>query len=169
MIDIHVEFRSSNIIIIKMLYANHESFLSELSKLFESGRQTGKSVWITMKRYDGRTKRNPRKPNDKPKPPKKGASKTPVCQSGDLQPNEYKCLIRAKLGDRKISVAIGHKDMNRFQQSYLNLIKGNIYGLKKQQQSKSTTTTTVTTSSTTNSGTTKTTKATTSTVHNSSK
>lgn len=115
-----------------VLYSNHESFLSELSKLFESGRQTGKSVWITMKRYDGRKTRNPRKPNDKPKRPKKGASKTPVCQAGDLMPNDYKCLIRARLGDRKISAAIGQKDMNKFQLSYSNLIKGNIYGLKKQ-------------------------------------
>ena len=117
-----------------MLYTNHESFLSELSKLFESGRQSGKSVWITMKRYDGRTTRNPRKPNDKPKKQtKKGQSKTPVCQGGDLMPNEYKCLIRARLGDRKISAAIGHKDMNKFQLSYSNLIKGNIYGSKKQK------------------------------------
>lgn len=118
-----------------MLYINYESFLSELSKLFESGRQSGKSVWITMKRYDGRTKRNPRKPNDRPKRSKQGAAKTPVCQGGDLQPAEYKCLIRARLGDRKISVAVGQKDMNKFQLSYSNLIKGNIYGLKKQKSS----------------------------------
>lgn len=86
-----------------------------------------------MKRWDGRKTRNPRKPNDKPKPTKKkGAPKTPVCQGGDLMPNEYKCLIRARLGDRKISAAISQKDMNKFQLSYSNLIKGNIYGLKKQ-------------------------------------
>lgn len=110
-----------------MLYTNHDSFLSELSKLFEAGRQSGKSVWISMKRYDGRKTRNPRKPNDKPKRPKKGAAKTPVCQGGDLMPNEYKCLIRARLGDRKISAALGHKDMNKFQLSYSTLIRGNIH------------------------------------------
>ena len=80
-----------------------------------------------MKRYDGRTKRNPRKPNDKPK---KGSK----CQVGDLRPEEYKCLIRARLGDRKISAVIGQKEMNKFQQSYSNLIKGNIIGLKKQKR-----------------------------------
>lgn len=120
-----------------MLYTNHESFLSELSKLFESGRQSGKSVWITLKRYDGRKTRNPRKPNDKPKF-KKGVPTVPVCQ-GDLQPNEYKCLIRARLGNRKICLVVGQKEMNKFQLSYSNLIKGNIFGLKKQkptQQSK---------------------------------
>lgn len=116
-----------------MLYTNHDSFLSELSKLFEAGRNESKSLWITMKRYDGRTTRNPRKPNDKPKRPKKGSSKTPICEGGDLKPDEYKCLIRARLGNRKISAAIGQKDMNKFQLSYSNLIKGNIYGLKKQK------------------------------------
>lgn len=119
-----------------MLYTNHDSFLSELSKLFEHGRQKGKSVWITLKRYDGRTTRNPRKLNDKPKKPKRGSSKTPMVPQkggGDLMPEEYKCLIRAKLGDRRISAAIGQKDMNKFQLSYSNLIKGNIYGLKKQK------------------------------------
>lgn len=109
-----------------MLYTNYDSFLSELSKLFEQGRLKGKSVWITLKRYDGRTTRNPRKPNDKPKKPVKSAPK-----GGDMKPSEYKCLIRAKLGNKRISAAIGLKDMNRFQTSYSNLIKGNIYGLKK--------------------------------------
>lgn len=102
-----------------MFYTNQDLFLSELSKLFEIGRQKGKSVWITMKRYDGRKTRNPRKQSDKPK----GNAKTPVCQ-GDLMPNEYKCLIRARLGHIKISAAISHKDMNKFQLSYSNLIRG---------------------------------------------
>lgn len=109
-----------------MFYTNNDLFLSELSKIFEVGRQKGKSVWISIKRYDGRTTRNPRKPNDRPKKP---ISR----QGGDLMPNEYKCLIRAKLGDRKISAAISHKDMNKFQSSYSSLIKGNIIGLKKQK------------------------------------
>lgn len=73
-----------------------------------------------MKRYDGRTKRNPRKLNDKPR---KGGT---ACQTDDSKANEYKCLIRARLGDKKISAVIGQKDMNKFQQSYSNLIKGNI-------------------------------------------
>jgi len=116
----------------KMLYTNHDSFLSELSKLFDLGRQKGKSVWITMKRYDGRTKRNPRKPNDKPK--KGSKPKT----SGESLPPEHKCLIRARLGNDKISAVISQKDIAKFQVSYSNLIKGNIIGLKKHSgQSKS--------------------------------
>ena len=113
-----------------MLHTNHDSFLSELSKLFELSRQKGKSVWITMKRYDGRTKRNPRKSNDRPR---QGNSKG---DTSTKPPEEYKCLIRARLGGRKISAVIGQKDMSKFQLSYSNLIKGNIIGLKKQKQAR---------------------------------
>lgn len=112
-----------------MLHTNHESFLSELSKLFDAGKSSGKSVWITIKRYDGRKTRNPRKPNDKPKI----KNQPTISLQGDIAPEEYRCLIRAKLGNRKISYVIGHKDINKFQLSYSNLIKGNISGLKKQK------------------------------------
>lgn len=116
-----------------MLHTNHESFLSELSKTFESGRQTNRSIWITMKRYDGRTTRNPRKPNDRPKKTrskKKGGKQQAPTAAAPI-PEEFKCLIRARIGDKKISAIIAQKDLSRFQQSYSNLIKGNIYGLKK--------------------------------------
>lgn len=134
-----------------MLQTNQDSFLSELSKIFESGRQLNKSVWVTMKRYDGRTKRNPRKFNDKPRKPSKSTSSP----SQQEQVAEYKCLIRARTGAKKVSAAIGQKDVNKFQTSYSNLIKGNIYGLKKKQlqhqqpttSASATTTTTTTTGS----------------------
>lgn len=122
-----------------MLHTNHESFLSELSKIFESGRQTNRSIWITMKRYDGRTTRNPRKPNDKPKKTKSKKSTTENQQAAPI-PDEYKCLIRARIGDKKISAVIAQKDIQKFQQSYSNLIKGNIYGLKKKPNTSTTTT-----------------------------
>lgn len=109
-----------------MVRVSPEEFLKILETLFKSSKN--RSLQICMKRYDNREKRNPRKPNDRPK----RGSKTPVCQAGDLMPSEYKCLIRARLGDRKISAAIGQKDMNKFQLSYSNLIKTNIYCIKKQ-------------------------------------
>ena len=112
-----------------MLHTNQDSFLSELSKIFESGRQKKKSVWVTMKRYDGRTTRNPRKPNDKPK--KNSKSSVSLQRTTAAVPAQYKCLIRARIGNKKISTAIAQKEINKFQQSYSNLIKGNIYGLKK--------------------------------------
>lgn len=110
-----------------MLHSNNDTFLLELSKLFESSRQTGRSIWITFKRFDGRKTRNPRKRNDRPK----ANSNTPICD--DLVPKEYKCLIRAKSGNKKISLVVAQKDINKFQQSYSNIIRGNINGLKKQK------------------------------------
>lgn len=113
-----------------MLFENYESFLSELTKLFQLGTVKGNSVNITIKRYDGRTTRNPRKSNDKPKPGGK-----PVT-SLDSKPTEFRCLIRAKLKSKKISVAVSAKDMNKFQVSYSNLIKGNVHILKKKNPQK---------------------------------
>lgn len=114
-----------------MLYDNYETFLLELSKMFEAGRTRGNSVFVTMKKYDGRTKRNPRKPSDKVKPTRASKNAKGEQYCGDLMPNEYKCLIRATLGNKKISAAISPRDMNKFQLSYSNLLKGNLYGLKK--------------------------------------
>ncbi|KAK2140136.1 hypothetical protein LSH36_1471g00000 [Paralvinella palmiformis] len=70
-----------------------------------------------MKRYDGLTKPKPRK--GRPQPP---------------EPSEYKCLIRASLGNSKISTVINQKDVNKFHLAYANLIKGNMDGLKKKEK-----------------------------------
>lgn len=64
---------------------------------------------------DGRTKPEPRK--------------------GNLpEPQEYKCLIRANLGNKKISTVINQKDVNKFQMAYANVLKGNMDGLKKKDK-----------------------------------
>lgn len=115
---------------------NQDSFLFELSRLFEIGRSQNKLVTISMKPYDGRTGRNPRKPNDKPKSNKPGIQQKPRKKQTHerpqpAQPAEFKCLLRARVGTKKFSFAIASKDMDKFQQSYSNLVKGNIYGLKK--------------------------------------
>ncbi|XP_005099827.1 signal recognition particle 14 kDa protein [Aplysia californica] len=96
-----------------MLLEN-DAFLTELTKLFTKGKTSG-SVTMTMKRYDGRTK---------PKP-----------QGGLLpEPSEYKCLVRATLGNRKISTVVNHKDVTKFQMAYGNLLKGSMDGLKKKDK-----------------------------------
>uniref|UniRef100_A0A1E1XRV9 Signal recognition particle 14 kDa protein n=1 Tax=Amblyomma sculptum TaxID=1581419 RepID=A0A1E1XRV9_AMBSC len=106
-----------------MVLLENESFLSELTKLFQKYRTSG-SVYITMKRYDGKTK-------PKPRPEKLTAN--PI-----QPPAEYKCLLRAHAGNNKISTVINAKDVNRFQLAYANLLKGNIDGLKKKDKKKST-------------------------------
>lgn len=118
-----------------MLHNNQEAFLSELSRMFECGRQSGKTVRICMKRYDGRTSRNPRKPGDRPKRDSK--QRAAVCQAGDLAPAEYKCLVRASLDQRKVSFVVGQRELAKFQQSYSSLIIGNIHKLSKRPRGQS--------------------------------
>lgn len=101
-----------------MVLLGNDSFLSELTILFQKARNKG-SVVLTMKRYDGYTKPVPRKGNP-PRP----------------DPTEYLCLIRACLRGHKISTVIHPKDVNKFQQAYCNLLKGNTDGLKKLKKTK---------------------------------
>jgi len=89
-----------------------------------------------MKRYDGRTKPQPTKHHEKGyKPMKRSRSGSDGRRdsSSEVHP-ENKCLIRAHLDDKKISTIVASKDMNRFQQAYANLLKGNLHGLKKKDK-----------------------------------
>lgn len=100
-----------------MLLEN-DAFLGELTKMFQKSKTSG-SVNLTMKRYDGRTKPVPR-PSKAPEKPQ--------------NPSEYKCLIRATLGNSKISTVVNAKDLNRFQLAYCNVLKTNMDSLKKKEK-----------------------------------
>jgi len=100
-----------------MLIENNETFLSELTKFFQKNQN--KAIYLTMKRYDGRVK---------PKTCKEVIQQAP--------PQEYKCLIKVKTGKKKISTIVNAKDVNKFQLAYTNLLKGNLYGLKKKDKKK---------------------------------
>jgi signal recognition particle subunit SRP14 len=134
-----------------MLIENNEAFLSELTKLFHQNQAKDGSLYLTMKRYDGRTKPIPRKRDpskdrkSKGKGPQKGgkqptaaAAPSSSSSSTSAPPSslEYKCLIRAQMGKKKISTVIAAKDVNKFQLAYSNLLKGNLYGLKKKVDKK---------------------------------
>ncbi|KAL5009209.1 hypothetical protein ScPMuIL_014790 [Solemya velum] len=97
-----------------MVLLENDTFLTELTKLFQKSKTTG-SLNLTMKRYDGKTKPKSQKTN---------------------QPdtNEYKCLVRATLGTRKLSTVVFQKDVNKFQLAYSSLIKANMDGLKKKDK-----------------------------------
>uniref|UniRef100_T1IPU6 Signal recognition particle 14 kDa protein n=1 Tax=Strigamia maritima TaxID=126957 RepID=T1IPU6_STRMM len=99
-----------------MAILENDTFLSELTRLFQKSRQTG-SLSISMKRYDGRSKPVSKTPRNLPSPP-----------------SEYKCLIRAKLGNKKISTVIHAKDINKFQLAYASVLKGNMDALKKRDK-----------------------------------
>ncbi|XP_051161054.1 signal recognition particle 14 kDa protein [Leptopilina boulardi] len=102
-----------------MVLLENDTFLAELTRLFEKSRVSG-AVSLTIKRFNGHNKPVPRKS----KPP------LPV-------PSEYLCLVRASLSSKKISTVIHPKDVNKFQQAYWNLLKSNINGLKKLKKIKS--------------------------------
>ncbi|XP_043274165.1 signal recognition particle 14 kDa protein [Venturia canescens] len=102
-----------------MVLLENETFLTELTRLFEKSRLSG-SVVLTIKRFNGQNKPVPRK--GRPPLPK---------------PTEYMCLVRATLRSKKISTVIHSKDVNKFQQAYWSLLKSNINGLKKLKKVKS--------------------------------
>ncbi|KAF6036353.1 SRP14 [Bugula neritina] len=108
----------------------NDKFLSELTKLFQSAETSG-SVVLTMKTYDGRTKPIARKPNPKTSSRKRAPSSTP-----DHHESEHLCLIRAVKGNKKISTIVVHKDVNKFQMAYANLMRGNMTNLKKKGRGK---------------------------------
>ncbi|XP_053214647.1 signal recognition particle 14 kDa protein-like [Panonychus citri] len=101
----------------------NEPFLSELSNMFNIARNNGNSVYITMKRYSGVDK------------PKSHANKTAASNKdeGSSSTGDHLCLVRAKIGKKKISTVIHSKDINKFQLAYSNLLKGNLYGMQKKK------------------------------------
>uniref|UniRef100_A0A8C7GH36 Signal recognition particle 14 kDa protein n=2 Tax=Oncorhynchus TaxID=8016 RepID=A0A8C7GH36_ONCKI len=80
-----------------MVLLENDSFLTELTRLFQKCRTSG-SVAITLKKYDGRTKPVPRKGH-------------PV----NYEPADNKCLLRASDGKKKISTVVSSKEVIKFQ------------------------------------------------------
>ncbi|XP_041070381.1 signal recognition particle 14 kDa protein isoform X2 [Cetorhinus maximus] len=99
-----------------MVLLESDSFLTELTRLFQKCRTSG-SIYLTMKKYDGRTKPVPRKGNP-----------------DTFDPADNKCLLRATDGKKKISTVISSKEVNRFQMAYSNLLRAHMDGLKKKDK-----------------------------------
>ncbi|CAM5122075.1 unnamed protein product [Eretmochelys imbricata] len=99
-----------------MVLLESEQFLTELTRLFQKCRTSG-SVYITLKKYDGRTKPIPRKGHVE-----------------GFEPADNKCLLRATDGKKKISTVVSSKEVNKFQMAYSNLLRANMDGLKKKDK-----------------------------------
>jgi len=99
-----------------MVLLENDSFLTELTRLFQKCRSSG-SVVITLKKYDGRTKPVPRKGH-----------------SESFEPADNKCLIRASDGKKKISTVVSTKEVIKFQMAYSNLLRAHMDGLKKKDK-----------------------------------
>jgi len=118
-----------------MLLEN-DLFLSKLTLMFDKSRAKG-HVDLCMKRYDGRTKPDPKpRKNVKQKSKKLYLAKLPPASAPHEPPAEYMCLVRAVYRNEKISTVINAKDVNKFQVAYCNLLKSNIDGLKRQKKQK---------------------------------
>ncbi|NWW93985.1 SRP14 protein, partial [Rhynochetos jubatus] len=90
-------------------------FLTELTRLFQKCRTSG-SVFITLKKYDGRTKPVPRKGHVE-----------------SFEPADNKCLLRATDGKKKISTVVSD-NLGLERLAYSNLLRANMDGLKKKDK-----------------------------------
>ncbi|XP_062413202.1 signal recognition particle 14 kDa protein [Pungitius pungitius] len=99
-----------------MVLLENDSFLTELTRLFQKCRTSG-SVVITLKKYDGRTKPTPRKGH-----------------AESFEPVDNKCLVRASDGKKKISTVVTTKEVIKFQMAYSNLLRAHMDGLKKKDK-----------------------------------
>ncbi|KAL5456889.1 hypothetical protein EMCRGX_G034115 [Ephydatia muelleri] len=96
---------------------DNDGFLSALTRLFQQTRSSG-SLYLTMKKYNGRKKPNPRD----------GSSATPLEQEENL------CLLRATNGKKTISTVVSSREVTKFQMAFANLLKSNIDGLKRRDK-----------------------------------
>lgn len=115
-----------------MVLLENEQFLTELTKFYQRAKTSG-TVLTSMKRYDGRTKPHPRKNAKKTTTSSKSLGGNQSSPS-EPQPADYKCLIRASMGSKKIRTIIQSRDINKFQLAYSNLIRGNIELKKKEKK-----------------------------------
>jgi signal recognition particle subunit SRP14 len=127
-----------------MLLEN-DNFLSELTKLFQQQRvKNSGSLSLTMKRYDGRIKPKAKLTKKQRLEQKKSSTTTTASSHLTNTPTthesvEYKCLVRAVYGSKKLSTIVSTKDINRFQLAYSNLLKANMDTLKKKVKETKTT------------------------------
>ena len=83
--------------------------------MFESSRaQNGSSLYITMKKYRQKIAAEPVAKKSKGKANKKLIKEKP--QKAEIKfTNENKCIIKAKIGNKKVSTIVSSKDLERFQ------------------------------------------------------
>ena len=126
-----------------MLLKN-DGFLLELTKLFQQQRlKTSGSLSLTMKRYDGRNKPPAKLTKKQRLEQKKSPSSSTATATSTHESVEYKCLVRAVYGSKKLSTIVSAKDINSFQLAYSNLLKANMDTLKKKAKESKTTGSTI--------------------------
>lgn len=113
------------------VHLTNEVFMSELTLMFHNSKNEG-TVTTTIKRYDGRTR-----PEPKPRKVKRGRKSQAIPPAVPLPvPDEYSCLIRAKSKDKKISTVVTAEDALKFQVQFCQFLRSNMDGLKKEKKPK---------------------------------
>ncbi|XP_058094194.1 signal recognition particle 14 kDa protein [Magnolia sinica] len=97
-----------------MVLLQPDPFLSELTNMYERSQEKG-SVWVTFKRSCLKSK----------------AAKNKLESKGAV---EYRCLVRATDGKKKISTSLSAKDHLRFQASYATVLRVHMHALKKRER-----------------------------------
>ncbi|GAU97550.1 hypothetical protein RvY_08825 [Ramazzottius varieornatus] len=99
-----------------MVLLESEKFLTELEKCYTASKAKKKgSLFLTMKRFDGR---------DKPVPRQTIKADLP-------QPEEYQCLVRVVYGKRKLTCRISSQEINKFQMAFSALMRSGMSNLGK--------------------------------------
>jgi len=102
-----------------MVLLELDPFLNELTKLYEQTKKSG-TVWVTLKRSTLQRQKK-RKTN--------AETSAPV-----PEPSEFRCLVRATDGKKKISCSLTAKDHQRFQTSYATVLKAHMDSLKRKEK-----------------------------------
>ncbi|PIC22793.1 hypothetical protein B9Z55_016727 [Caenorhabditis nigoni] len=94
----------------------NDQFLQKLTTFYRDSKIRGpRSVYVTMKPYDGRTKAVP-----------KGST----FKDGD----EVSCIFRAKWGNKKIATEVKAKEVNKFHTQYSAIIIAQMVNLEKRKK-----------------------------------
>ncbi|CAM8882396.1 hypothetical protein QQ045_019198 [Rhodiola kirilowii] len=98
-----------------MVHLQPDPFLNELGSMFERNAEKG-SVWVNFKRSSLKSK----------------VVRNKMRTKGETI--EYRCLVRASDGKKKIATSLGAKDYQRFQASYTTILKARMTSLKKRER-----------------------------------
>lgn len=112
---------SPNVCKLMQVLLELDPFLNELTKLYENTKKSG-TVWVTLKRSTLQRQKKRKKPEETP------------AQAAEAP--EFRCLVRATDGKKKISCSLTAKDHQRFQTSYATVLKAHMDSLKKKEKNK---------------------------------
>jgi len=115
-----------------MVLLDNDAFLTDLSKLLEKSKTKG-SVFITMKRYIEKPKKEKKAKTGESATPAPKVTKTEV-STENVEP---RCLIRCTDGNNaKFSTLVLAKDVVKFQMAYGNILKAQMDSLKRKEKKK---------------------------------